>query len=266
MNQSTRNPKWSHDDTMIAFYVFCSIPFKDSSSHHPLVVEYAKLLPGRSSAALNMKIGNLGRLDPDLKKRGITGLSHGAKLEEDIWQEFGDDPDAFNQKCLSIIAKRKLEMGLSSPEDLMVYDECFAKKVGEDRVAIIKQRVNQSFFRQSVCSAYNYTCCVSQISNEKLVQACHIIPWKDDSKNRLNPKNGICLSYTMHKAYDSLLLGITPDCNIVVSDEFLEDCKDDNYIKFLLSINNTRIKMPDKFLPEPAFLDVIYQQYKNKHY
>lgn len=28
---------------------------------------------GRSPSALNMKVGNIGRLDPDLKEQGITG-------------------------------------------------------------------------------------------------------------------------------------------------------------------------------------------------
>ena len=37
---------------------------------------------GRSPSALNMKIGNIGRLDPELKKKNITGLTHGAKMEE----------------------------------------------------------------------------------------------------------------------------------------------------------------------------------------
>lgn len=69
--------KWTREETIVAFNAYCKIPFKDSNKKHPLIIEYAKLI-GRSPSALNMKIGNLGRLDPKLKEQGIIGLSHGA--------------------------------------------------------------------------------------------------------------------------------------------------------------------------------------------
>lgn len=45
-----------------------------------MFIDYANMI-GRSPSALNMKIGNIGRLDPELKKKDITGLTHGAKME-----------------------------------------------------------------------------------------------------------------------------------------------------------------------------------------
>lgn len=74
---------WTREETIVAFNVYCKIPFNNSSKTHPMIIEYAKIL-GRSPSALNMKVGNIGRLDPDLKKRGITGLVHGAKMEKEI--------------------------------------------------------------------------------------------------------------------------------------------------------------------------------------
>ena len=70
---------WSKEETIVAFNVYCKIPFKNSSKTHPTIIRYAKIL-GRSPSALNMKVGNIGRLDPDLKKQGISGLLHGAKM------------------------------------------------------------------------------------------------------------------------------------------------------------------------------------------
>ena len=55
-----------------------------------MIIEYARIL-GRSPSALNMKVGNIGRLDPDLKSQGIIGLVHGAKMEEEVWKEFNDN-------------------------------------------------------------------------------------------------------------------------------------------------------------------------------
>ena len=66
---------WTREQTIVAFNVYCKIPFKNSSSRHPEVIRYAKII-GRSPAALNMKIGGriLEGLDPQLKQKGITGL------------------------------------------------------------------------------------------------------------------------------------------------------------------------------------------------
>ena len=60
------NRNWTREETIIAFNVYCKIPFKDSNKNHPMIKKYAKII-GRSPDALNMKIGNIGRLDPKLR-------------------------------------------------------------------------------------------------------------------------------------------------------------------------------------------------------
>lgn len=81
----SRNNNWTREETIIAFNVYCKIPFKKSSKTHPLVVKYAKII-GRTPSALNMKIGNIGRLDPDLQRQGITGLTNGATMEKNCME------------------------------------------------------------------------------------------------------------------------------------------------------------------------------------
>lgn len=68
---------WIREETIVAFYVYCIIPFASSSKTNLIIIDYANMI-GRSPSALNMKIGNIGRLDPELKKKDITGLTHGA--------------------------------------------------------------------------------------------------------------------------------------------------------------------------------------------
>lgn len=96
--------KWTREETIIAFNLYCKIPFKSSSKTHPLVVKYAHII-GRSPSALNMKIGNIGRLDPDLKSQGITGLVHGAKLELEVWSEFYNNPERLAYESERLIAQ-----------------------------------------------------------------------------------------------------------------------------------------------------------------
>ncbi len=160
---------WSRDETIVAFNVYCKIPFKKSSKAHPLIKKYAAVI-GRTPSALNMKIGNIGRLDPDLKKQGISGLIHGAKLEQEVWEEFSKDPERLIYESERIIAKlqnKTLENNVDI--DLDNFPQ------GKEREIIVKQRLNQIFFRQTVLSSYNNRCCISGVGNRELLEACHIV-------------------------------------------------------------------------------------------
>lgn len=247
---------WTREETIIAFNVYCKIPFKDSSKNHPMIVKYAKII-GRTPSALNMKVGNLGRLDPKLQEKGIVGLSHGSKVEKMVWDEFYANPDKLVYESECLIAKYSNDsIEHTSEIDLANLPQ------GTDRLALIKQRVNQSFFRNAVLSSYNSTCCISGIRNEKLVEACHISDWKSDVKNRTNPHNGICLNPFFHKAYDRFYISITPDYCIEISDRLLDDISDDVTRTYLQHINKRPIFLPEKFAPDKDLLQSHYRQYK----
>ena len=82
-----KSNNWTREETIVAFNVYCKVPFKNSSKTNAIIIKYANII-GRSPSALNMKVGNFGRLDPELKKKGIVGLGNGSKLDEIIWNEF----------------------------------------------------------------------------------------------------------------------------------------------------------------------------------
>ena len=85
---------WTREQLIVALNVYCKIPFKNSSARHPMVQEYAKII-GRTPAALNLKIGNLGSFDPVLREKGIVGLAHTSKMDEQIWNDYlnGEEKD-----------------------------------------------------------------------------------------------------------------------------------------------------------------------------
>ena len=243
---------WTLDETIIAFNAYCKIPFKNSSKTHPLVVAYSKII-GRTPSALNMKIGNLGRLDPKLKEKGIVGLSHGAKLEQTEWDEFYKNPAEFAYRSECLVKQyeernKEQENGDDIPE-------------GTEREVVVKERVNQSFFRAAVLSSYNFRCCITGVGNTELLEACHIMDWAEDEKNRTNPENGLCLTPTLHKAYDKDLLAITPDYKVIVSPLLQENTIGAAYKQFLGEINNRKISLPDRFLPDKDFLALRYERY-----
>lgn len=245
---------WTREQTIIAFNVYCKIPFKSSSSRHPDVIKYAQII-GRSPSALNMKIGNFGRLDPQLKQKGITGLSHGSKLEKEIWDEFhGNWEDLIYESELLVAQFQNKNI-----TDVMNID-LGNVPLGESRERIVKTRVNQSFFRSVVLSSYNQQCCITGLPLPELLVASHIVPWSENKKQRLNPRNGLCLNALHDKAFDRGLITVSTDYKIIVSNDVMKSDADNIVKNYFVKFHNNKIRMPDKFHPEKEFL-----QYHNKN-
>ncbi len=247
---------WTKEETIIAFNVYCKIPFKNSSKNHPLIIKFANII-GRSPSALNMKIGNFGRLDPELQKQGIVGLRNGSKLEEEVWDEFHGDWEKLAYESEMLIAKY-----LNKPleESIQLNEFELKNKIGLDREAIVKQRVNQSFFRSTILSSYNLKCCITGISIPDFLVAGHIKPWAEDKANRLNPHNGICLNNLHDKAFEKGFITITTDYKVKVS-KVLNEFENENSIKDLIfKYDNKQIILPDRFLPSKEFLEYHYEE------
>jgi putative restriction endonuclease len=247
----TKN-NWTREETIIAFNVYCKIPFKSSSKSHPTIIKYANII-GRSPSALNMKVGNFGRLDPELKKQGIVGLAHGSKLEEEVWDEFNGNWEKLAFESEQLIAKFS-DKPIEEVSEIEVEDI----REGIERETIVKQRVNQSFFRSTVLSSYYFKCCITGLSVPDFLVASHIIPWSKNTEHRLNPRNGLCLNSIHDKAFDRGFITITPDFNVMVSKVFVDFEKEKAVQDFFMKYENQKINLPDKFLPTKEFLDYHY--------
>ena len=241
---------WTREETIVAFNVYCKVPFKKSSKSNPTVIKYANII-GRSPSALNMKIGNFGRLDPELKKQGITGLVNGSKLEEVVWNEFNDNWDSLAYESEELIAKFQNK----KIEEVIIEDF----PLGKERVSTVKTRVNQSFFRSTILSSYNLKCCITGLSIPDFLVASHIIPWSKDKKNRINPHNGLCLNSIHDKAFDKGFITVTPDYKIIVSKYFNDYSNDKIVNDFFIKYNNQKIIKPERFLPKKDFLDYHFE-------
>lgn len=243
---------WTREETIVAFWLYCRIPFNECNKNHRLIVKYADII-GRTPSALNMKIGNIGSLDPSLLERGISGLKHRAKMEEKVWNEFIDNPDKLayeSEKIISSLQKQNVEQDID-----------IELPHGKERETIIRQRVNQRFFSDVVKSSYNFRCCVSGIGCHELLEACHIVSWSEDERNRTNPRNGLCLNSFFHKAYDKFLIAISPDFIVKVSKRLFEDTADACTFKYLREVDGKTMTLPSRFLPSRDFLDIHYAKY-----
>jgi putative restriction endonuclease len=240
---------WTKEQTIVALNLYCKIPFNRVSSNHHDIIKIAKII-GRTPNSVKMKIGNFGSFDPELKKRGIVGLGNTSKMDEIVWNEFNSDWSNLAYESELLISKFT-NQPIEKISEINLEDI----PLGKEREAIIKQRVNQSFFRSTILSSYNLKCCITGLSISDFLVASHIVPWAKDEKNRLNPHNGLCLNSIHDKAFDRGFITITADFKIKVSNQLLELKKDNAVADLFLKYQNQSIILPDKFLPSKEFLD-----------
>jgi putative restriction endonuclease len=82
----------------------------------------------------------------------------------------------------------------------------------------------------------------------------HIVPWSVSEEERLNPENGICLSSLYDRAFDEGLIGINESLTILISTELKRHYKNTYYHKFFADIENTNLRVPQKYYPNKDFI------------
>ena len=237
---------WSRSELIVAFNLYCKIPFGKIHNKNPEIISLAKLL-GRTPSALSWKLANFASLDPALKARNIVGAIHGNKIEREIWAEFSDDWEqlSFESEIL------RLEMaGKSSviEEGNRVFPE------GQTRDAVVRVRVNQGFFRAAVLSAYDSKCCITGLAVADLLCASHILPWSQDLKNRTNPRNGLCLNAIHDRAFDRGLLTINQEHKVLISPR-IRLVTGTGIEELIHRYDGAKMVLPSRFAPDDSFLE-----------
>ena len=199
-----------------------------------------------------MKLTNIASLDPAVTTTGRRGLTGASAADRRMWQEMQNDWGQFAIESESAIegiapnAKSAASEGDLEPED--------PDYRGRDAAIETTARVGQRFFRKAVLSAYNYRCCITGLAVPALLNASHIVPWRVDESNRLNPKNGLALSTLHDRAFDIGLITVDEDMRLRVS-HLVAKAADDFYVVALLRYEGQQLKLPDKFPPDERFLE-----------
>jgi DNA (cytosine-5)-methyltransferase 1 len=241
--------RWTKEQLKLAFHLYCQLPFGKLHSRNPEIIKLAKLI-GRTPGAVAMKLVNFASLDPAITSTGRTGLGNAGSLDREVWAEFHADWETLAVECEML--RRDLDRS-ALPEDEA--DELLVPEdyTGETRRVVTEQRIKQNFFRRAVLSSYQGRCCMSGLSEPRLLVASHIVPWSKDKANRLNPSNGLCLSAIHDRAFDKGLITLTDDFKIVVSKE-LKRKKEPFVIEVLLPLDGRTIEPPERFAPQAEFI------------
>ena len=235
---------WTREQLILAFELYCRIPFQRTKASDRRVKELAALLR-RTPASIARKLGNFGAFDPQLAARDISGLTHGSKLDKAVWDEFHQDWAGLVVRAHDIKSELKpgeyVEQPLVQPQG------------PSEKIVTVKQRLHQSFFRDAVLSSYNTRCCVTGLLIVECLVAGHIIPWSVDERRRADPTNGVCLSATFDRLFDSGLITIEDDLTLCVSKR-LRGLTDRAVAELVAARHGQKIIPPARFYPDPACL------------
>jgi len=109
--------------------------------------------------------------------------------------------------------------------------------------ATVKVRLQQRSFREKVLNAYRSQCAFCRLKHRELLDAAHIIPDNlPESKSTID--NGISLCKLHHSAYDSFILGVTPDYIIQVREDVLEEEDGPVLQHGLKGLHKTKLTLP----------------------
>jgi len=124
-----------------------------------------------------------------------------------------------------------------------------------ETTASVRVRRGQQFFRQTVLNSYGVSCCISNIKVPRLLVASHIKPWRNFPRERLDPRNGLCLSTLHDAAFDAGLITLDKNLALMLSAKLKgylpSPSLEHNFARF----EGLPIRLPEKLAePNPVFL------------
>jgi hypothetical protein len=249
---NTAPVKWTREHQLIALNLYCKLEFGKLHRGNPKIKEVAAKM-GRTANSLALKLVNFASLDPVLQARGIRGMPGASAADRQIWTEFHENLSALGpeseQLLHDLITKDDLaEIDLLQPDRLRVERNVPTET---EKWTSVKVRRGQQFFRQSVLSAYGIRCCISGIQVPELLVASHIKPWSKFPEERLNPRNGLCLSSLHDRAFDEGLIAIDDDFRVMLSPSLKRHLPHATLEKNFVAFERLPIAMPQK-LAEPS--------------
>lgn len=249
---------WTREEFMLVMNLYTKIRYGQFNNRNSEVIKLANLI-NKTPGAVAYKLVHLSSQDPYHQNRGIKGLANPGKNAIEIYRGFQENWDEMLYQSEVLLAKYKnktIEQEYSDWDDADL--EILKVKEGLDKERLVKTRVNQSLFRKIITNNYSNSCAVCSLNIDKLLVASHILKWSENPKERLNPENGLCLCSIHDKAFELGYIGITADYNLNISEE-LATISEETYVAMFKRHQNQKIIMPDKFYPNPSFLDNHYQ-------
>lgn len=181
---------------------------------------------------------------------------------EAIWPVFIIADDPANLTFTVAVDNINIIKGMERSADThdFVYDD---KDRRAYMTAEVRVRLHQHNFRIYVLDAYRNQCACCKLRHEELLDAAHIVPDPEPEGLPVVP-NGIAMCKLHHAAYDSNIIGISPDYIIHVSNEILEE-EDGPMLNYgLQKMEGSKLILPHKqqLYPDKNRLEQKFQYFK----
>ncbi|MBM3851801.1 MAG: HNH endonuclease [Verrucomicrobia bacterium] len=215
----TTGKRWTRGELLVAVNLYHKLTFGQLHARHPAIVALAEKL-GRGPNSMAMKLCNFASLDSALRLRGIKGLEGASHLDRSIWNEFHQNLDesvpaseetlrnlfgADESSALEVLPKEGVRVRKRPPS-------------GPTEVpANVRLRRGQEYFREAVLNNFAGRCGVSRLAVRQLLIASHILPWGQHPSERLNVRNGLCLSRLHDAAFDNWLIAFDDNYRLLLS-------------------------------------------------
>jgi len=126
----------------------------------------------------------------------------------------------------------------------------------------VKTRLHQRGFRERVLTAYRSSCSFCKLKHAELLDASHIIPDNEDGPPTVD--NGLALCKIHHTAFDRQIIGVTPDYEINVRKDILEEEDGPMLRHGLQELHGRELILPKskKYYPNREYLDWRYEKFR----
>jgi len=257
MANRTPSVKWTREQTLIAINLYCKLPFGKLHKTNPIIVGVAEKM-GRTASSLGMKLCNLASLDPVQKARGIAGLAGASRQDQEMWDEFqsnvktlGPESEQLLDDLFNLDAEQEIDVQQHDQIQIQRSRQISKPSGSTERVATVRVRRGQQFFRQAILCAYGGRCCISGVNVAQLLVASHIKPWSEFPDERLDPRNGLCLSSIHDAAFDTGLITFDSKRVLILSKRLRSHFPQPMLESSFQRYEGQSIRLPDK-LAEPA--------------
>jgi putative restriction endonuclease len=178
-----------------------------------------------------------------------------------VWPVFiiHDDPEKLSFK---LEADDPATYNQTLGNSLIVRESTYLKR--HYITANIKQRLHQKTFRERVLKAYNRQCAFCRLRHPELLDAAHIITDSNELE-MLEITNGLSLCKIHHAAFDSYLVGVTPEYKIIVREDILKEDDGPMLLHGIQGLHNQKIILPRKrnLWPDHEKLEIRYKKFRD---
>jgi hypothetical protein len=253
--------RWTSDELLVAINLYHKLTFGQMHARHPAIVAVAKKF-GRTAGSVAMKLCNFASLDPALKIRGIRGLTGASELDRSVWGAFhanlADAAPASEEAFRKLFGVDENSAVEVTPADGITIRRRPPSGPTETTTAR-KVRRGQEYFRQAVLNNFGGKCGVTGLSIRELLIASHILPWGKHPTERLNIRNGLCLSRLHDAAFDAYLIAFDSDYRLRLSSRLKNVTTDRAVRESFVAYEGEPLRLAaDAVLPAGEFLAEHY--------